>query len=173
MLRLLPNGTRDNSFALPASNITYDYALALQPDGKLLVADPAAVKRFDANGALDATFTGPTVEAGNLAVQPDGKILVGGNFQRNTGSRAYTLVRLNPNGTADASFAAPSITGTVNALLLQPNNRILLGGLFTGTGLPANLARLLTTGQADASFGATALPNATVSALLVQPARLW
>jgi uncharacterized delta-60 repeat protein len=188
IVRLLPDGSPDGSFA-PArtgpGRFTYFDTMEQQPDGKLLVAGSflpptgstiRTVRRLESTGALDASFAGRAfmvASASNnflsLAVQTDGKVLVAGRFSAYDGAPRTNVARLNSDGTNDAAFLPPSITGTVSELLLQPNGRVLVGGLFTGTGLPDNLARLLPNGQADASFGATAVPDSTVSALLVQP----
>jgi hypothetical protein len=102
-------------------------------------------------------------------VQPDGNVLVGGSFTAYAGTARANIVRLNPGGTLDAGFVPPTSTGTIYSVLLQPNNRILLGGSFSSANLPSNLARLLSTGAADGMYAATATPNSTVNTLLVQP----
>ena len=104
-----------------------------------------------------------------MAVQPDGKVLVGGQFTAVAGTARANIARLNADGTHDTGFTPPTLNGTVNKVVLQPNGRILLGGSFGGSGLPNNLARLLPSGAADASYAGTAVPGGTVRALLVQP----
>lgn len=175
-----PNGTGANGHIA---------SLLLLPDGKILVAGAfttfngqprALLVRLNANGSLDPSFTfnpGPgdyrTVTA--LALQPDGKILVAGGltFTQSLGG----LVRLNPNGTRDASFAIGTgiTSGTARAVLVQADGKILLGGTFaTFNGQAAgNLVRLTAAGSIDASFntGTSATPgaNGTVNALAQQP----
>lgn len=187
VLRLQANGASDASFTANygSGRLRYFQSMALQPDGRVLVAgyySPAngatynAVVRLTTTGAVDASFTSSPITTlsvntglNDLAVQTDGKILVGGQFTAVSGTSRLNVARLNADGTHDTGFVPPSLTGTVNKVLLQPNSRILLGGTFTGAGLPNNLARLLPTGMADASFGATAVPNGAVRTLLVQP----
>jgi len=168
LARLMPDGTRDNTFV--PSSATSIQALALQADGKLLVGLRNAVRRLQMDGTTDASFTSPVADTRALAVQPDGKILAGGQFLLTSGTTQYNnIMRLNTNGTVDTGFAPTtsfSPLSTVSTVLLQPNNRILLGGSFTGPG--TNVARLLTTGLPDASFTATVTPNNTVLSLLVQ-----
>jgi uncharacterized delta-60 repeat protein len=106
-------------------------ALAVQPDGKYLVAGSTwsnvpiatyidtydfALARFNANGTLDSGFgTGGKVtidfssgydECHAMVLQPDGKILLAGNASPPVGGpiRAFGVVRLNSNGTLDSSF---------------------------------------------------------------------
>ena len=189
VVRLQPDGTPDNSFAMNTTGtgrVTFYQTIALQPDGKVLVAGTylpvgsttpvQTIVRLESTGTVDASFTGapfagtfPNFGFRTLLVQPDGKILVGGSFTSYGGVARTGVARLNPTGALDAGFVPPAIAGQVNTLLLQPNNRVLLGGLFSSPSLPDNLARLLSTGTADASFAATAVPNSTVFALLVQP----
>jgi uncharacterized delta-60 repeat protein len=90
----------------------YAYAVAVQPDGKVLVAgythaasDDFAVLRLDASGAVDTTFgVGGKVRidfdsgediAATLTQQADGKILVAGWAATST-SDDFAMVRLNP-----------------------------------------------------------------------------
>jgi uncharacterized delta-60 repeat protein len=138
MARYNPNGTLDQSFGtggkvVPdiAGTQVEIYAMALQPDGKLLVGGavligPAntdgnqgynfAVLRFNSNGTLDSTFgvggiattdySGGTTNDDkiySLAVQPDGKIVAGG-YTRMGSTVDFAIARYNPNGTLDTSF---------------------------------------------------------------------
>jgi uncharacterized delta-60 repeat protein len=189
LLRLLATGALDASFAPLASgagSLNTVQAVALQPNGKVLVAGSyrpsaggaaiATVVRLESTGAQDMSFTGssftgagPNFGLNSIVVQPDGKVLIGGLFSAYGTTPRTSVARLNADGSLDLGFVPPSIIGTVNVVALQPNNRVLLGGNFTGTGLPANLARLLANGAADSSFGATAVPNGSVTSLLVQP----
>ena len=135
------------------------YAVAQQPDGKLILAGQFSLvrpnglggttrnnlARFNPDGTVDASFdpnTNGAVRA--VMLQPDGKILVGGDFttlQPNGAATATTrnrLARLNADGTLDVAFN-PNIGGTtpqvyvpqVFALLLQADGRIVVGGNFT------------------------------------------
>src|SRR5688572_27211196 len=91
-----------------------------------------------AQSAVDAFDPGANADVYALAVQPDGKILVGGNFTSIGGGGTGTvtrhrLARLDPDGSVDTSFN-PGANGIVAALALQPDGKILVGGLFTGLG---------------------------------------
>jgi uncharacterized delta-60 repeat protein len=101
--RLLPDGSDDPSFKVEGSpgidlGGTDDdgNAVALQPDGKILVAgttygaggSDAVILRLQPGGALDTTFDGDgkqTLDLGGsdgaraLALQPDGRIIVAGH----------------------------------------------------------------------------------------------
>ena len=67
-----------------------------------------------------------------LMVQPDGKILVGGTFGTIGGGVQSYIARLLSSGRLDTSFNTGIIFGhEVSALALQPDGRIIIGGIFT------------------------------------------
>ncbi|MFD2785976.1 T9SS type A sorting domain-containing protein [Hymenobacter rubripertinctus] len=192
IVRLTSTGSYDPTFALsPTTNtdglLTFSH-MALQADGKLVVggrlraatgSSYTGLVRYATNGSLDPTFSSSSfttatgslfaVRINTLTLQTDGKVLVGGSFAGFNGVGLSNLARLNPNGSLDTGFSPPASNGTVSSVAVQPNNRILVGGLFASPTTPANLARLLPDGSPDASFGATAVPNSTVRAILTQP----
>ncbi|MFD2717685.1 hypothetical protein ACFST9_03090 [Hymenobacter monticola] len=201
ILRLNRDGTLDKTFNYRALEFrsgasgfdSYGLvkALALQPDGKILVGGywlnynngmgpepPSGLMRLNPDGSLDKSFNlkgeenltsfGGRVNA--LALQPDGKIVVG--TQHGDGSE-NNLVRLNPDGSLDRTFAAPSeyasIKGfaraeysggkqqaDVNALLLQPDGKILVAGNFDSyngdQGISRCAMRLNRDGTIDKTF---------------------
>lgn len=147
-------------------------AIAIQPDGKILVAGAFTsiggesherIARLNADGSVDSTFNasfqwgcgGARVWA--IAVQPDGKILVGGSCGYVNGAVSY-FGRLNPNGTLDSSFNAhislDVYEAIVYAILVQPDGKILVGGLFDSVNgnRVNNIARLNADGTFDNSF---------------------
>jgi uncharacterized delta-60 repeat protein len=141
------------------------YALALQPDGKILVGGAftrlgaqsrANLARLNPDGSLDSAFNPmPNYEVHALALQPDGKILVGGRFTSVAGQPRNSLARLNSNGTLDFSFKAETgSSSSVYALAIQTDGKILVGGAFTRfNGLVrTNLARVSADGSLDGSF---------------------
>src|SRR5438309_7978611 len=96
--------------------------------GAAAVRGQSALDGFDPN-ANDSVYV--------AVVQPDGKILIGGNFTTLSpnGGAAVTrnhIARLNPDGTLDAFN--PNANGTVYAIAVQANGKILAGGLFTSIG---------------------------------------
>lgn len=99
------------------------YAVALQPDGKIVVAGEAwgtdgqphfAVARLNPDGSLDGAFgdggllttpIGAKSAARGVALGVDGTILVGGYSSTITGAGGWgTLVRYNPDGSLDPTF---------------------------------------------------------------------
>jgi uncharacterized delta-60 repeat protein len=116
---------------------SYDwaYAVALQPDGKIVVAGVSdasgskdfALARFGPNGALDRSFghDGLVTEQlrflttdiiHGLVIQPDGKIVVAGvSFEDVLTLRPhgdFMVARYNSDGTDDLSFGIGGVTTT-------------------------------------------------------------
>ncbi len=163
LARLNADGTLDSSFATGLSGSAY--ALALGADGKIVAGGwlyPSNGQRncvrLNADGSVDATFeTGAAFDASVMAVavQPDGKVVVGGYFTNLGGTARNRIARLNANGTLDASFGlGTGFDGTVQALRLQPDGRLLAGGSFgtyNGTSC-GRLARLNSDGTLDGTF---------------------
>ncbi len=104
-----------------------------------------------------------------VVVQPDGKILLGGHFTTlspNGGAPVTRnhIARLNADGTLDTAFN-PNANSTVFSIAVQPDGKILAGGIFTSIGGQSRnfVARLdATTGLAD-SFD----PNADSAVLSI------
>jgi uncharacterized delta-60 repeat protein len=135
LARYNANGTLDGTFGsggkvtLLVGTEGYANAVALQPDGKIVVAGTAngtlpefAVARFNSNGTPDTTFgpdhsgavltavgvgtsTGEN-NAQGLAIQPDGKIIAVGWADTNLQYDSWALVRYNADGSADGSFGS-------------------------------------------------------------------
>ncbi len=172
--RLNANGTLDTTFdpdVLGNSGLNgLVNALALQSDGKILVAGSfttlagaprSNLGRLNADGTIDATFN-PFVSGGevdDVAVQADGKIVVGGFFTSLGAPFEHPFIgRLNADGTIDSTFNASVDSNgfSVNVLKLgiQADGKILVGGNFrNANGEPRNdLARFDPSGSLDASF---------------------
>ena len=130
--------------------------------------------------ALSSAFgSGEGINGEVLAavVQPDGKILIGGRFSAVNGIARGNIARLNEDGTLDRAFAegpAQGVNGQVNALAIQPDGGIIVGGIFTqaGESETLNIARYQSDGSIDQSFGgadaAERGANGNVYALAVQ-----
>jgi len=184
--RFNPDGTPDATFNIGAGANGFIAAVLLQPDGKILVAGGFIIfdgvvapnlVRLNANGSLDNTFSsqgaGVPRQPMSLALQPDGKILVSGTELDVQQQTVSGVVRLLPNGTRDTSFAPGTGTdgGFAYCLLVQPDNKILVGGAFrTFNGQPAGgLVRLNPGGSLDPTFNANIGLGGAVRALLYQP----
>jgi uncharacterized delta-60 repeat protein len=142
-------------------------ALVLQPDGKVLVGGQFTefdgttrnrIARLNNDGSLDASFnpgTGFDNIVHTLALQPDGKVLVGGYFIEFDGTTRNRIARLNNDGSLDASFnPGTGFNNLVNALVLQPDGKVIVGGKFISYDGSLNkiLVRLDDDGSLDNSF---------------------
>ena len=143
------------------------YALAVQPDGKVLIGGNfttvggtarSSIARLNADGSLDTTFdpgVGVSSNVRAMALQPDGKVLIGGWFATVAGTNRNHIARLNADGSLDASFdPGAGASGTVYDIVVQADGKVLIGGAFnTVDGVARNrIARLNADGSLDTSF---------------------
>lgn len=151
LIRLNPDGTKDPSFIAYQSGSVL--AIVVQPDGKIILgggfrtfADEAQNQliRLNPNGTRDTSFdvgTGferdPSSSFGSVntvVLQPDGKILVGGDFRYYKKELNEYIIRLNTDGSKDATFETESRIGSfsyIQCILAQPDGKIVVGGSFT------------------------------------------
>jgi uncharacterized delta-60 repeat protein len=178
LARLLPNGSRDTTFA-PNPNASV-YSIALQGDGKIVIAGEftevhntarSRVARLNADGSLDTTFTPPAIgraddDSGlirvtSVAVQADGKVVIGGTFTRVGAETRVDIARLNTDGSIDTSFTPPVPNSLVNSVLVQPDQKIIMAGQFLNVGTGERIARLNADGTVDSSFSPGAVKTPT------------
>jgi uncharacterized delta-60 repeat protein len=151
IVRLLANGSRDTTFDVGAGahslafgrySLGYVTALAVQPDGKVVVGGEftawngtAATRmvRLNTNGATDGTFTPPAFGNIPLAIlrQPNGSFVVGGWFN----SPVSRLARLTSSGSLDSTWNPGGTPGgltnpSVRAISQDPAGGLLVGGNF-------------------------------------------
>ncbi len=166
------------------------YGVVVQPDGKIVAAgfatiggiDNFFVARYNTNGTLDASFgsggivttlVGATsAQAYDLALQSDGKIVVAG---RSGGVTQFAVVRYTTTGALDGTFGTGGITTTTisssatgNALTLQPDGKIVVGGFSRFAGANQfTVVRYDTNGSLDPAFGGTGIVITTIDSLSV------
>jgi uncharacterized delta-60 repeat protein len=150
LARLDSTGGLDISFNIGSGANGHVFSIFIQNDGKILVGGDFTIfnglpmnklTRLNSNGSVDLTFN-PGLGANNsvrgFAVQNDGKIVVSGEFTVFDNSPRNRLVRLNSSGTVDPVFnPGTGANGTIFALAMHTDNRIIIGGDFTnynGTG---------------------------------------
>jgi uncharacterized delta-60 repeat protein len=136
--------------------------LIVQPDGKLVAAgvsfgatgditgfDVLALARYNQDGSLDASFgSGGRLLMSNLSglcciggtalvAEPGGKLVATAITFDEEQNSVGTLVRLNPDGSLDASFGSGGIVanfteeaqvGFLGALVLQPDGKLVVAG---------------------------------------------
>jgi uncharacterized delta-60 repeat protein len=146
-------------------------SIVVQTDGKILTAGDFSsiggqprnnMARLDATTGLADSFNPNANQiVQTIAVQADGKILAGGWFEIIGGEPRSRMARLDPITGLPDSFDPNALGGAsygVDAIVVQADGKILVGGGFTGIGgQPRNcIARLdAATGLVD-SFN----PNA-------------
>lgn len=185
LVRLETNGVLDPTFALRSGAPNEELrGLALQPDGKILLAGyftaigaqpQGHIARLDASGALDPTFhagTGTDHDTAAVTVQPDGKIVVVGDFTSFNGVLVSRIVRLNADGSWDATFRPDrGANREVHAVAVQADARVLIGGEFTEVNGVQRLrvARLHPDGSLDLDFNPGLGLNEEVRTLALVP----
>lgn len=157
------------------------YAIALQPDGKILVSGHFSLRgergliRFHPDGALDEGFVTEQsyFYVNALAFQPDGCVLIGGSFRVPPGGTRVGLARLRPDGSLEKTFYAGEGAGgdVVSAIACLPNGQIVVGGNFQKfNALPyACLARLNGDSGGVAPFVVREIDGFTVRLLATAP----
>lgn len=154
--RFNADGSVDNTFALFGQNLMdflggddWGWALAIAPDGKIVVAGEAyngartvfGVARFNTDGSPDTTFdidakqliehtAGLVHWATSVVVQPDRKIVMAGQVGSD-----FALLRLREDGGVDGTFGSGGWTITdmggadrISALLLPASGMFLAAG---------------------------------------------
>jgi uncharacterized delta-60 repeat protein len=185
LVRLNLDGSVDATFNI-GSGFNGDVKdIALDANGKILVVGSftqfngnaaGGIVRLLTDGTLDASFvtqTGFNGTAEVVVVKSDGTIMVGGSFTMYSTQTTGQLVRLLDNGTRDTNFNIGSgfgISSVVQAIAIQPDGKILVGGEFTAVNSISakRIVRLLSNGTVDSTFITGSGCNATVYAIAVQ-----
>jgi len=162
LVRYNTDGTLDTTFNSTGKVTTAigsgkddGYCVALQTDGKILVAGNSfdgnreyefALVRYNTDGSLDTSFNGTgtlTTDIGggdaahSVTVQSDGKIVAAGSTT--VGNANFALVRYNTDGSLDTTFHG---TGKVTTVIGSSQN---LGYIGSGVALQSD-GKILVTG---------------------------
>jgi uncharacterized delta-60 repeat protein len=156
-------------------------AVAIQADGKVVAGGLAGfsrrrgraqfgLARYNADGTPDTAFSGDgklttNFTRGNdsvqgVAIQSDGSIVTVGIAAFNSSNATFALARYTQNGTLDASFGGDGKVRTAfnrsaayaYDVVLQPDGKIVAGGVAAGRGGRFAIARYGTRGALDATF---------------------
>jgi len=172
------DGTLDNAFGTNGITITdigssedICYAIAVQPDGKIVAGGTAGATRtlvrYNADGTLDDSFgfNGIMQSGEGIVVALDVKIT--GKIIAAITDQGIGCAQYNSDGTIDTNFGmffgnshvTNNPTEYTESLLLLPNGDAIIGGGFKDldgkTG--AALAKFKNNGLPDSSFGADGL----------------
>jgi uncharacterized delta-60 repeat protein len=171
--RLDQDGALDDTFSgngmlvtnLGLEDFDWPVAIALQPDGRIVVAATGGptfsqkgfiLARFNADGSPDSGFgNGGVVTTAteresltDLALTPDGRIIVAGYRPGKDGTDPagddVALARYGANGQLDESFAGDGLTTidlggseSADSVAIQSDGRIVVAGLYQPAGVPA------------------------------------
>ena len=185
LVRYKADGTLDTSFDSNGKVFTdvgtgdaYGNSVAIQPDGKIVVAGYArngsngdiALVRYKTDGSLDTNFGsggtvmtdidgGSTDAAYSVAIQPNGKIVAAGSRSIGNNNMDFALVRYDTNGNLDTSFDSDGKVTTaissgvgddyVYSVVIQSDGKIVVAGQAN---FDFALARYNTDGALDTSF---------------------
>lgn len=172
---------KNSSYCFPVGISNSSIDAGLQSTGKIInfrtnfAANSIFLLRYTSNGSIDTSFgvNGEVTFSTNLpfhyqvyyptqmVIQPDDKILIMGLQQGDLYPNAYWVVRLLADGALDPSFDNDGYLdltfGTLQdrgtCIALQPDGKILVGGTSGDTAQYFTMARLLTDGSLDTSFG--------------------
>lgn len=193
VVRYLANGSLDSGFGDGGQVTTdmnggYDTSdnVVIQSDGKIVVLSSNFVARYLGNGNLDTSFGAGGIASNgtyvndpccsfnsafpdsfgpdSIALQGD-KIVLGGRA-----STSLAAVRLNSNGSVDATFGVNGIAkvpftffqGFMNhdePVVIQPDQKIIVGGVDSNGQLKA--VRFSASGQIDTTFGSAGTASVT------------
>jgi len=161
------------------------FAMALQPDGMILIAGDFAsvggearggIARLHPDGSIENTGTFDTGVGADGAVrcvvlQQGGKILISGAFTHVAGVPRNRIARLNADGSLDLDFN-PGANGSVESIVVDASGHIVVGGEFTeidGMARP-HLARLFPDGSVEytGTFDPGSGPDAAVRTMSLQ-----
>ncbi|MGB1377189.1 MAG: delta-60 repeat domain-containing protein, partial [Miltoncostaeaceae bacterium] len=128
-----------------------------------------------ANGALETGWfgyvDGPSPVVNAIVRRSDEALIAGGAFTLAQTTARGRIALFGTSGTVDAAWANGSgFDGTVEALALQGDGKVVVGGQFTaydGTSRP-RIARLNANGSLDTTFAPGAGFDAPVAAVAVQ-----
>lgn len=165
------------------------HAIAIQPDGRIVVAGQSlppdgraafAAARYLPDGTLDPSFgdrgrvlTPPPAaaftSASAVALDSGGRVLIAG-ISTGSPTSSWYVVRYTPGGDVDESFGAggvvsvPDAAGSRVSLVLEPDGAILVAGTRYHPDAEIAVARFRDDGELDDSFGAGGIAEVAAGA---------
>jgi uncharacterized delta-60 repeat protein len=191
--RLNADGKRDHAFNPNTGANDMVKTVQVQGDGKIIVGGwflsfngkpVRGLTRLMPDGSLDNTYglpgyglnmNWPDVKVNASVLQADGKLVVGGDFVNFGGIGRRGIARLNTNGLLDLGFnPGTGVSGVVEALALQNDGKIVVGGYFSAYNgvFSKMLVRTNTDGSLDTTFKSYfehSSDNSEVTTISLQP----
>lgn len=167
------------------------WGIAVQPDGKILAVGLVdqftqrfGLVRYNSDGSLDnsfatggistVNFAGQSDKAWDVKLQDDGKIVAVGSSLQGGFDTDFCAARWKTNGQLDSTFGGQGTVlidvgpgaGSANAVLIQPDGKIVLGGHSQAGSLYGfQFARLNSNGTLDNTFNGTGLARIEVNGI--------
>ncbi|MCC6232923.1 MAG: immunoglobulin domain-containing protein, partial [Verrucomicrobiales bacterium] len=190
VVRLLPDGSRDASFAdlrlFAGTQQAGARVVTLQTNGGILVGGDfervqnvlrPGLLRLQPDGTLDTAFATLPLSSRvtALVVAPDGDIYVGGSFSLPGATIEVSVLRLNPDGTQDPAFTPfPGVIGVTDLELAPTGGVVVLrsAGAVLGGRTLSNPFQLDGSGTHAPAFD-TGILHGAGHALLPRPDGSW
>ncbi len=176
LVRLNENGNFDSTYKARMDTGGEVYAVQMQSDGKTLLGGNfrsiggtpvVSLARLHTDGTRDTAFNPTTDPDGAvlaMTLQSDGNVLIGGTFTAVNGVARSKLARLTtagtPPGALDTSFNVTASLGIVYSIVVQTDNKILVGH-------DSGITRLNADGTTDGGFVPPSVSS--VRSVLLQP----
>lgn len=192
--RLNSNGSLDTTFNPSTAANSAVLTTAIQADGKSIIGGQFSIyngvlrnriARLHLDGSVDASFNFTAdfnyTKITATALQQNGKIIVLGTFSNLSGQLFDRIFRLNSDGSLDTSFksfSGEASTPLLETIVIQSDDKILLGGDFDAINLDdinsvtlSKIARLNSDGTYDTSFDSSVGINSVgyVNSIALQP----
>jgi uncharacterized delta-60 repeat protein len=181
LVRYNANGSLDTTFGangiVGLPSYTPFFALAIQPDGKIVVSGGGfTIVRYNPDGSFDGTLGGDGIVSTNLngsydsaysiGIQTDGKIIAAGRGLGKGGESSYdfAVIRYNTDGSLDSTFDSDGIVTTnlglydqahsqVFSISLQSDGKIVAAGhSYNGSSYDWAVVRYKPDGSLDDTF---------------------
>ena len=167
LTRVLSNGQVDSSFSVGSGPDASVECLTLNAAGEIVIGgafnsvdgvEAFHLAKLLTGGAVDTTFTAsPSGRVKTVAIASDGQIIAGGPFHAVDGEASSYVCRLDDLGNGESAFASAlersfAIEAGVEALAVQADGKILVGGVFNTSRGYEKLVRLHVDGSLDESF---------------------
>lgn len=205
-IRLNSDGTKDDTFVETMAFNNRITHLKIQNDGKIIVGgnfttfngqEQKHLIRLNVDGTRDELFeigsgvsnVGNNDVVRDIEILQNGSIYVTANAGSYNGNSVKMPIRLNSDGTLDTTFVSTAVisgTSRINALAVQQDGKVIIGGTFQSVnGINQSIRRLMRLnpdGTFDDTFDTSdgnpqhfaGLDNGSCSEIVVQPdGKIW